>query len=360
MIPERREFPRQARSQEVHCYIDGVRVDARTMDMSASGAFVRMSQSRAVSMGSLVGLVFLRHPRMLQTTFMFGRVVRTQAAPVEGIALAWEKAVTVAPAEDLARFLETVFGIMSPEIRRETAGPRGTPRNVFAFGSISVRPDSMIQGVADNSGVSPAASTGFEPEPVDLAPVRKPAQRPGSKAASVEIPDPFDAVTLCAGNLAVTSEDFDAMDLKVIALESDGTVIQEPVAREGRHRRRESGQISAMVARDDVNLSLSGVITLGGAALPVVIRQLAEDHVFVNTAFVPMNRDAGLNLRFEIPARRGSVTVECVCRLQDVCVEDSAPGSGLLLRVVSMNEGNSPGIVMRYVKFVQFSDLARA
>jgi hypothetical protein len=373
---ERREHPRQPLSQEVHCYIDGVRVDSRTLDISASGAFVRMSRSRAVSPGALVGLVFLRHPQVLQTTFLFGRVVRIQPEPIEGIALAWEKAVTVAPPEDLARFLETVFDIQSPTIRQEPSGPRGTARSVFSFGTISTRVLARAPWAGETPAPMPAPMSTPSPSPAPASaqppsagrarPHPTPSQfrpaPPRSPALEVEIADPFDAAALGAQGLAVSSEDFDALELKVIALERDGTPSREPrepPAPEARVAKRESGQISAMVAREDVPVSLPGVLSLGDDALPVTLRLLCDARVFVRTPFVPMNRQADLTLRFDIPARRGSTPVQCRCRLQEARAEDDEPGPGLFLHILSMDEGGSPGIVTRYVKFVQFTDLAR-
>jgi len=355
---ERREFPRQPLSQEVHCYIDGVRVDARTLDISASGSFVRMTRARAVSPGALVGVVFLRHPQVLQTTFLFGRVVRIQPEPVEGIALAWEKAVTIAPPEDLARFLDSVFGIQSPTIRREASGPRGTERSVFSFGSIAAHPVAPVPWSGETPAPSRELPKSQDPARPFQTPSPVPPRRTPVQPVEVEIPDPFDAVALGADRLEVTSQDLDALEVKVIALERDGTPTRESVPPEAPPPKRDSGPVSAMVAREDVPVSLHGALILGDEKLSVTLRQLGEVRVFVQTAFVPMNREADLRLQFDIPARRGSTQVECRCRLLEAQAEEVEPGPGLLLRVLSIDEGDSPGIVTRYMKFVQFTDLA--
>lgn len=363
MTEERREFPRQTLTQDVHCYIDGVRFDARTMDVSAGGAYVRTPRAGSVSPGALVGMVFLRHPVMLHTTFLFGRVVRVRIEAPAGLALAWEKAVTVAPAEDLAKFLDHMFGIRSPVIRPEASGARGQVRNVFSFGSISTR---TLAGPPWASEAPEAAGGPQAVPPVERGPASQGAAALSADSSplprvEVEVPDPFDAAAMGAGVLAVTAADLDALEVKIIALERDGTpaceVQEVPPSRPDQ---RAPGQISVMVAREDVPVSMPAVLSLGEDALSLTIRQLGASRALVRTAFVPMDRDSEMMLRLDIPARRGPVSVTCRCTLEDVLASDDARGPGLTLRFTALDEADSPGVLERYVKFLQFHQLARA
>jgi len=414
---ERREHPRHPLARDVHCYIDGVRFDARTLDISAGGSFVRTSRSRSVTPGALVGLVFPSHPLVLQTTFLFGRVTRIQAQPMEGLALCWEKAVTVAPPKDLAKFLKTLFGIESPEILKEVTGNRGQSRNVYRFPPPSGRfaaadrkkpsgsrprpgdaeAESMPAGEALAAGdllLEPVetlldAAPGALPEAVAEAPSGVPGNPdavPGEGAAGAMPPSPdlqpagagpaagtvsdlFDIEVMGTSGLAVTAEDLDALELKVIALETDGLRRKpdepresspEASAAESRAPERAPGQISVMVAREDVQVSLPATLALGPDSLSTTVRRLGAARAFVLTGFVPADRSAGMQLRFEIPTRRGPIAITCQCRLEEVVENSPGWGSGMVLRFQSMDEGARPGVLERYMKFVQFQDLARS
>ncbi len=365
MIVERRRFARQALSEEVHCYIDGVRFDAHTIDLSLGGVFVRSKRLCAVSPGALVGLVFVRHPRMLHTTFLFGRVMRAQAEPVEGLALSWEKAVSVAPAKDLARFLETVFGIKEPMIQLEESGPRGQARNVFLFSSMT-QPDSGPPSLS----VSQASSTGSAELPsravptlpgdpvADDAEIRQTLS--GSDESVVELPDPFDVFDMGTNGLTVTARDIAAMELKIIALERDSTVprIRDDIASAPPAAPPPHGQISQMVAREGVRVSLPAVLLLGDDKLPLTISELGMAGAFVRTAFAPLDRTAALSLLFQIPARRGPVSINCKCVLKEVVEGGHDRGPGLLLQFISTEDSDNPGVLERYIKFLQFHRLA--
>ncbi len=410
LMVERREHPRHPLARDVHCYIDGVRFDARTLDISAGGSFVRTTRSRSVTPGALVGLVFPSHPLVLQTTFLFGRVTRIQAQPVEGLALCWEKAVTVAPPEDLAKFLKTLFGIESPEILKEVTGNRGQSRNVYRFpppsgrfaasdrrkSSGSRRRPGDAQAVSKPAEEAPAAGD-LPLEPVEMllgsvpgalpeALAEAPAGVPGEGAAGAMPPssdlqpagagpaagtvsDLFDIEVVGTSGLAVTVEDLDALELKVIALETDGLRRKpdepresppEASADESRTPARAPGQISVMVAREDVQVSLPALLALGSDSLSTTVRRLGAARAFVQTGFVPADHAAGMQLRFEIPTRRGPIAITCQCRLEEVVEDSPGWGSGMVLRFQSMDEGGRPGVLERYMKFVQFQDLARS
>jgi hypothetical protein len=353
-VVDRRAFPRRPLAEDVQCYIDGVRFDARTLDLSAGGAFIRTNRWRSVSTGALVGLVFPRNRLSPQTIFLFGRVVRVQDRGVEGLALAWEKGVTVAPAAELARFLNATFGIEDPVIGTEVSGPRGEVRTVFLFSSLPRFPAA---------------------QDVDEAPPALPPEAPPAAPAEVvvELADPFDASAMGAGGLQVSAADLEGLDLQVIALDSDGihrrevpaeaprspTPVPAPAPeRTGATRR---GPVSTMVARDaELPVALAGVLEAGSDRLAVEVVRLGLEGARVRTAFAPIDPSAGVVLRFEIPARRGPVSMACLCREARTDLGPDGTAPGLQLRFEGLDEGGSPGVLERYLKFLQFQDLARS
>lgn len=129
---ERRLAERWQHVSEIFCYINGLRFDARSADVSSTGMFLETEVE--VPAGSRLAIVFKeKDDESLPPVFLVGQVVRTQAAPKVGLGLRWEKAVTEGPALSLTFFLSRVLKVAGEVKIHQPAGPKDKLRAIHFF-----------------------------------------------------------------------------------------------------------------------------------------------------------------------------------------------------------------------------------
>jgi hypothetical protein len=168
---ERRQHPRKASRQDVFCYIDGNRFDACSEDLSAGGMFLRTDGLVDVAVGTIVGLVVKGIGDLSRAVYLFARVARQQTAPVIGIGLQWEKAVSIGGPEVLIQFLETVLGITSPVLTQRAVAGKDFVRHVYAF----------------NPQRAPDAADALPPAPPVIPASARPASNPGAITTQIQV-----------------------------------------------------------------------------------------------------------------------------------------------------------------------------
>jgi len=131
---ERRRHPRRPLLQDVHCYIDGARLDGSCLNVSAGGLFLKTDVQRDIAPGASVGLVFKAQPHSQSPVILFGQVARQQLAGDEGLGIAWAKAVTPGEPGELVAVLRQVLGI-EPEGVHRVVDEDGQARSVYLFAS---------------------------------------------------------------------------------------------------------------------------------------------------------------------------------------------------------------------------------
>ncbi len=118
-MTDRRQHTRKQRTLDFYCYIDGVRFDSPSLDISEGGAF--LATRDPIPIGATVVVV----PKALQEqrraapsstsgahrVLLVGRVVRRQGAPRVGVGIGWAKCVSRAGLDALFTFLSTVLEI---------------------------------------------------------------------------------------------------------------------------------------------------------------------------------------------------------------------------------------------------------
>lgn len=130
-MSDRRQHDRKQRTLDFYCYIDGVRFDSPSLDISEGGAF--LATADPVPMDATVVLV----PKAIKENrrsgaaakagphrvLLVGRVVRRQAAPRVGVGIQWVKGVSRGGLDALFTFLGMVLEIFpsalplpSPEV----------------------------------------------------------------------------------------------------------------------------------------------------------------------------------------------------------------------------------------------------
>ncbi len=294
---DKRRTPRFKLEKDVYCYIEGVRLDVRSDDISAGGMFLRTDKDRP-PLGAQIGLVFREQSDAANPTFLFGRVVREQDEPIRGVGLCWEKAVTVGPQAELVKFLTTTLGISAERVERQAAARTNARKHVFLFG-------------ADERGETtfsdPAPATPAEPEPAVLA-------------------TPAPVVALGGG----------------------------PAVEEG----RPVGSITALIEKRALQTptSIEASVVYRGASLTVRITRLGLVGMFVETPFIPVIRTADVSVRFVVKADGIPRVVDCTCR--STAVDARIPG--MELEILEVDEGDLHGLFKTFVKQLQYQSLARS
>ena len=90
---ESRQFARRPFIEDIFCYVDGERLDARSVDLSVGGVFLQTDRGLDVPVGAVVAVVLKNRVETEGTIFLFGKVVRCQPGERSGFGVRWEKAV---------------------------------------------------------------------------------------------------------------------------------------------------------------------------------------------------------------------------------------------------------------------------
>ncbi len=133
VVSERRRFAREQTRKEVYCYVEGQRLDAETANVSPAGVFVVTPHGPEVEDDSMVSLSFRSRDAKVQEVFLFGRVQRVEAEPLQGLALRWERAVTTGPRVGMVTVLRDILGISPETIQGQRVGNDGKPSKTFVF-----------------------------------------------------------------------------------------------------------------------------------------------------------------------------------------------------------------------------------
>ena len=159
-----RQFPRHSFVEEIFCYVDGERLDARSRDLSVGGIFLETSEGREVPTGAVVAVVLKDRVDELGTVFLFGKVVRQQPGARPGLGVRWEKAVGPIDKDRLAGALREVFRIRAFGIEQGSVPSSGQVMSVFRFVP-EVIADEVPEGPARfENPVGPELFGGLKPD----------------------------------------------------------------------------------------------------------------------------------------------------------------------------------------------------
>ena len=313
---------------EVHCYLNGIRWDAESGDISAGGMFLVSEKDIPVS--SMVALVL--KPQVNsgnEPVFLLGRVVRKQLQPVKGVGLRWEKAIQDGPPEMLAAFLESFMKFTPGRIELQAVGRKALVRAVYTF-------ECEGEGQAITSAAQPTGGQNRERNREMLA-----------------IP-----------GLATTLAEVDELDIRVVSSSELAGEIRRPLLpRESSAGKPESapGPITERIDQMDMMApaDIGALLGISGKTLPVRIGFLGLRTMFVMTEVVPADRSADVTVSFGVMTRGGIVQIQGSCRVAEVDDGRTTGTPGLEVRVLSWDEAGHPGILRQYVKWLHFDALSR-
>lgn len=327
MTEERRQFKRRALDEPAFVYIGGSRLDAKSGDISAGGVFLETAQQ--MEKGTLVAVVFNEQARKSPAIYMLGRVMRVQAGPRAGVGLQWEKAVTTGPPEELARFLGGLLGRTVTEVRRVALGTEQEWKSVFVF---------------------PSAEQTCDPD---------------EHEATAEMHRARESTSPTDSFLAYQVSEEQVSRLRVESVEgsssfvADGQVDFEELACE-LESGHEVGPFTARIETDMMRApaGIMGRLDTMAGRLPVEIPFLGARGMFVNTRFIPLNRSIPVKVGFDVVTRRGTVSVNCRCKITGIDDGRSTGTSGLDLKIDSYDEGEHSGLFRQFVRWLHFRTLS--
>lgn len=251
MSIDRRRFPRKPLAENVFGYLEGNRIDIRTQNVSAGGMFVETNNVDGMPDGARLGVVFDDDTALTHRIFLFGLVVRRQTGTVEGVGVKWEKAVTSATPEVLARFLADKLGLPYAAVLERTVEDGEQERCSYVFddqeGNITEEsaphtgPDLklVLDKALDRIDVNRAEPTrhvdrrallhSYDPEPVS-----RPFPKAGPMTQQVNV-DGIRAVSKLSTKLHIRDKRVKgtviALGVRSLLLETDGPVpiVQEEI-----------------------------------------------------------------------------------------------------------------------------------
>jgi hypothetical protein len=160
---ESRQFPRRDFIEEIFCYVDGERLDARSSNLSVGGIFLETDRGPDIPLGATVAVVLKDRVDDLGTVFLFGKVVRKQPDAPSGLGVRWEKAVGPVDKERLAAALREVLRIRAFGIEQGAVASTGRVMSVFRFVP-EVLDDSTECGPRFENPVGPELFGGLRPD----------------------------------------------------------------------------------------------------------------------------------------------------------------------------------------------------
>lgn len=314
-----RKFPRRPVTENIYSYVDGVRLDASSANVSVGGMFLRTRSYQKVPIGSLISVVFQSAMAARYKIYLVARVVRTQEEPIAGLGLKWERAYTKDAAKPLAHFLQRLLGIRSTVIEEQIRLDAAVSRFVYVFGAQPGGQDRATEDAAE--GRSPGDSTDVGASEVDEVRV--------VQVAAAETPP---VGTLCAPIIVPDIE----------ADRGPGAMTQE---------------LSLHSLRAPTNLPARA--TFGdGQAKAVTINALGVTSLTL-CADAPISGPFGtIPVSFDIPHVGKPVAVGVDGTLTGIDLPRGGQFLTIEIDIDKVDEGRSPGVFAAFVRWLHSRDVA--
>jgi len=261
--------------------------------------------------------------------------------------LQWKKAVTIGPGEELEGFLLKVFRIETPEIKEEPTGVPGQTRSIYYFPSGSRRNVMPISTDSKPDGDSGDLENNIVEESTESAPVNVVRDDVESDESLMQedVEPPQDDVS---GSETATDEsgadqapDFDE--------EAELPHSEQP------------GAISLMILKKDslAPVRLNAELVAHDVDVSAKIYGLGVEELLVESPFVLVDQRSVITVRFHVKARQDKLPIECTCKLLESAEGKKMGTLALDLEITGIDEGDRPGVLARYIKWLHFHAMAR-
>jgi len=304
MGKERRFYLRWDVDEEVHCYVEGDRLDAQTLDLSSGGMFLQTE--RTAQSGSKVVLVFRTQFSAADfPIYLVARVMRRQVKPIRGLGLRWVRATTQGPALQLSLFLRKVLKIQNPLVEQNPVGRKKVVQSCFEFArdlrSLAEEPkgdEAPQQGI--RSGVWKLADI-----PVQVVFSESPRQRRAQISVQNESEGPLTRRTLQNDVLA--------------SVDSEAAVV------------------------------------IRGKRYDVRLGYLGLKEAWMTGPNLPGSVGEEVRLAVPVTVRSGTADVHCSCTILSIDLKNRELETALKLRIEDVDEGRNKGVFYSYVRWLHFN-----
>jgi len=312
---ERRVFPRRPFDAAVFTYESGARFVAHPVDLSLGGAFLATEAVDRIAVGDLVSVVFGPEAHTEPPVFLFAKVVRRQRGSSKGVGVQWVKAVTTGTPEHLAAFVARLFGVRAESAQGQVGAGEGRFRALFSF-------DPLQQAARRHRETVDAVLAGPDPGELRTHRVRATAG-PGAKGH------------LAPGAVAAGHAHPAAADV--------GVITSELTVRNG----RAPFELPATLRLDRRLLDVR-LVEIGCASVEIVTGE--------PLALSPQPVSLGVT----IPVRDAPAAVRIEGRMERVRPIVGCKGVSIDLKLVSVDEGTTPGVWGRFARWCYFQSLSQS
>lgn len=296
---DRRRFPRRPLEEALHCYIAGVKCKATCVDISAGGGF--LSTDGEIPVGTTVAVVFKRQEGIEHPSYLLGTAVRQQEGEFAGVGVRWNRAISTGEPVDLAAFLYRLLGIKVDGIRVTDSADPEERRAVYRF--VASEDPQVVHETSSQAG-------------------RKAGTKVHVAGSQVELP----MASPAAMETADHSGDGDS-----------------------------PGAITTRVNRAvRAPARLPAVIEMGLGPQAGTVTHLGKEGMFVAAGVEAASQGGEASVEFVIRTRRGDLRMKCNCRIAAVDTGEATGRCGVDLQIVSVDEGDQPGILESYVRWLHF------
>jgi len=99
---------------------------------------------------------------------------------------------------------------------------------------------------------------------------------------------------------------------------------------------------------------LPAVIEMGLGPQAGTVTHLGKEGMFVAAGVEAASQGGEASVEFVIRTRRGDLRMKCNCRIAAVDTGEATGRCGVDLQIVSVDEGDQPGILESYVRWLHF------
>lgn len=319
---EQRKHPRKPKVVDFYCYVEGVRFDSATLNMSEGGAFLATGDK--VEVGRNVMVVPKSEQSGELPVVLAGEVMRRQRFPQPGLGIAWRRCVSKSGLHHILSFLREYLGIVPSQLpappksvlEAKVAAYDFRKRRFYIPSIPMVAPYSPAQAPE-----APVLNRG-EPQPVskDGSTHRKPA-----------------------------SPVADTGPLR--PMESESMLKPQPLTRDG-----DDGALTTMLGMHGGRIAVQvpvqfyfGEVILEGTVVAVGLTTL-----LLTTRHDLKDMEGRCVVAFPVPLKPEPSAAYLVCTVLGFAQTEPPGTVAIHLSITAIEQEAQPGLFERYVKFLYF------
>jgi len=299
------------------CYVDGIRFDSASLDISAGGAFLLTRDKLRI--GQAVMVMPKKEKGRGLPIVLIGRVVRTQiGGENSGLGVQWLRCVSKNGLHNLFGFMEdyletspSVLPLPSREVVDAPVAAYDFVKNVLYVPNIPLVRVPRGSKLPDESGV---------PRSSDATPASPP---------TTILQDP-----------ALVSE------------ETSTTMLTPPAYAKSDETGSMTQSLGTEGGRTPINVPVQFFV--GDAILEGVVVSIGLSSLLLKTRFEVGESDARCVVAFPVPLRPEPTTVYLVCKVNGIEPSEEQAYRRLHLSISAVEQEQKPGLFERYVKFLYF------